>query len=145
MTEETNTKSQPALVQPSCLKTQVSTTLQHSTSMTRSGTGFFNPDRSHEMDPDSNLKPREYLFPPHQMGGIYQNIEKVDETKEEGFSSNNLEEEYSQFKVSQAQFSQVSQNSKAMSCFQAVIAAASQSNSNYQAHFEADDESEGDF
>ena len=76
--------------------------------MTRSGTGLFHPDRSHEFDPDSNSKPREYLFPSYQMGGIYTNIEKVDEAKEEGFSSNNMEDEYNQFKVSQAQFSQVS-------------------------------------
>ena len=34
------------------------------------------------------------------MGGIYTNIEKVDEAKEEGFSSNNMEDEYNQFKVS---------------------------------------------
>ena len=45
--------------------------------MTRSGTGLFHPDRSHEFDPDSNSKPREYLFPSYQMGGIYTNIEKT--------------------------------------------------------------------
>ena len=70
--------------------------------MTRSGTGIFHPDRSNEFDPDSNSKPREYLFPNYQLGGIYSNIEKVDEAREEGFSSNNVEEEYNQFKVSQA-------------------------------------------